>query len=162
MASAGVTITGGKALQRMLRELPGRVANKVNRRAVNVATTPILQAVKDECPVDEGDLRKSQIKKVTSRGTQANGIVGADANYTAQGGKRLTKEERASATGELKVPAKYDHLVAYGHVTPGGATTTPNPYIQRGWDESIGPAQAKYETELGRGVEAEAVKLGGG
>lgn len=164
MASAGVKITGDKALQRLLRDLPGRVANRVNRRAVDLATTPILQAVKDECPVDEGDLLKAQIKKVYSRGMQANGIVGADANYTGQGGKRLGKDERAAALNmgsDVKIPSKYDHLVTYGHVTPDGTTTTPNPYLQRAWAESVGGALAKYESQVASGVESEAAKLGG-
>lgn len=162
MAKGGVSITGDKALQRMLRELPGRVATKTNRRAVDLATTPILNAVREQCPVDEGDLRKAQIKKVYNRGMRANGIVGADANYVGQAGRKLTGEAKASAEGEVKIPAKYDHLVAYGHVTPGGETTAPNPYIQRGWDASVGGALAKYESELAAGVEAEALKLGGG
>lgn len=162
----GVKITGDKRLMRMLQELPRRPATAANRRAVALATTPILQAVKSECPVDQGDLRRAQTKKITSRGGRANGIVGADANYTAAAGTggKLTKDEAAAhkaGGGELKVPSKYDHLVAFGHATRGGGQTTPNPYIQRGWDESIGTAQAKFEAELAAGIEQAAARLGG-
>lgn len=143
----GVTITGAKELQRLFRELPDRVATKVNRRAVNLGATPILNAVKDECPVDQGDLKKSQIKKVTNYGMVANAVIGADADYVGPNGER---------------PAKVDHLVVYGHLKPDGSMTMPNPYIQRGWDQSIDAAQQKYQTELVAGIESVAVKLGGG
>ena len=106
-----LTITGDKQLLKMLRELPKAVERKVNRRAVNLATTPILNAVKSETPVygestdskpqkrdahgrfltvkpgserHGGDLKAAQAKKVYSRGARANGIVGADADYTGE------------------------------------------------------------------------------
>jgi hypothetical protein len=131
----------------MLEQLPAAVERKVNRRAVTLATSPILSACRAECPVDKGDLQKSLIKKITNAGKRSDGIVGADAAYV-------------SADGTL--PSNIDHLVHYGHVTPGGRVVEPNPFLQRGWDASIAQARAKYETVLAEGVEEEALKLGGG
>ena len=98
----GIEIKGAQALQRMLRELPKAPARKVNRAAVTKATTPLLNACKDACPVDHDDLRRSLIKKITNEGMRANGIVGADENYVASAGtgERLklsgSKEEKAA------------------------------------------------------------------
>lgn len=140
----GVEIKGDKGLMRMLKELPKSVESKINRRAVNLATTPILQEAKAECPVDEGDLRKSIIKKVTSKKGVADGIVGSDAAYVGENGK---------------LAYKYDHLVHDGHATEDGGSVPANPYLQRAWDNSIGTARTKHEQELASGIESEAAKL---
>jgi hypothetical protein len=136
---------------RLLRQLPGRIESKVNRRACNLAATPLLSAVKSECPVDEGDLKRSQITKVTNAGGVANAIVGADESYLA------TDEEG----GQRKRPSKYDHLVIFGFQTEGGGHVAGNNYLQRGYDDGIGDARARYESVLADGVQSEAAKLGG-
>ena len=146
MAVSRARIAGGKGLMALLTQLPGRVATKVNRRAVNLATTPILRACKAQAPVDKGNLRAAMVKKVVSRKARASGIVGADAGYVGEHGEQ---------------PVRYDHLVEYGHVTPAGTTTTPNPFLQRGWDESIAGATEMFKQTMAEGVEAEAKKLGG-
>ena len=146
MAVARAKVTGDKGLLAILTQLPGRVATRVNRRAVNLATTPILRASKAEAPVDKGNLRAALIKKVVSRKMRASGIVGADAAYVGGNGEQ---------------PVRYDHLVEYGHVTADGTVTTPDPFLQRGWDESIGGATDLYRQTMAEGIEAEAKNLGG-
>jgi hypothetical protein len=145
-------LTGADKLRKQLAEL-GKRANAVNRRAVNVGTTPLLRAVKDEVPVEAGDLRRAQTKKVTSSGPRANGIVGADAAYIAQDGERIGKGEQPHPDKEIKQPSHYDHLVEYGHVAPDGTAVPANPYMQRGWDSGIGAGQAAYEKALAEGIE---------
>lgn len=140
-------IKGDKKLMKMLRDLPQAVDNKVNRRAVNKAATPILQETRAQVPVDDGDLRRAQIKKITSRKGQCDGIVGSDKDYVGEKGEQ---------------PYRYDHLVHDGHHDPDGTVVPPNPYLQRAWDNSIGDALDVYESELAGGIESEAEKLGGG
>lgn len=137
-----VEIKGGKELINKLRHLQKQsTAGKVMRRAVNLATTPILQSARAECPVDQGDLRRSQTKKVTGTKLSYNGIVGADANYIGADGKK---------------PSHYDHLVEDGYTAHDGTAVPPTGYLRRAWDESIGEAQSKYETALADGIEKEA------
>jgi HK97 gp10 family phage protein len=144
MAVAGVKIKGDKKLLAMLRQLPKK-AVAVNRRAINVGTTPILRAVKAGVPVDHGDLKQSMIKKVSNHGPNCSGIVGADADYVGENGEK---------------PAKYDHLVEFGHVATDGTQVSANPFMRNGWDEGYPEAQEKYEAALKAGIEkaAEAAK----
>ena len=146
MARAGAKLTGDKGLERLLRELPGRVANKVNRQAVTKATTPVLAAVKSAAPVDKGNLRRAMIKKVYSRKGRTNGLMGANANFVGPDGEQ---------------PFRYDHLVEYGHVAPDGTVTPPNPYMRAGWDASVSIAAETYREQMAAGIDAEAKKLGG-
>jgi HK97 gp10 family phage protein len=169
MATAGAKLTGDKKLIQKLREL-GKKSVGINRRAINLATTPILQAVKAACPVEHGDLKKSMIKKVWNRGEVADGIVGADTSYVvgAASGEKLqlgaTKKESnaiiaaASEDGGVIRPSKYDHLVEFGHATKGGGQVAAQPFMRNGWDSSISEARAKYEEELKNGLEKAAEK----
>lgn len=144
--SVKIQISGAKELISQLRHLQKEsTAGKILRRAVNLATTPILQAARQECPVDQGDLRRAQTKKVSGKRLTYNGIVGADANYVGEDGSK---------------PSHYDHLVEDGHVAPDGTVVPPTGYLRRAWDQSIATAQAKYETTLAEGIEKEVLKAG--
>jgi HK97 gp10 family phage protein len=133
-----IEVKGDKHLLKILQELNSKVAKQVNRRAVNLATTPILQAVKQNVPVDKGDLKKAQTKKITSKGGQANGIVGADADYVSEDGSR---------------PAHYDHIIEYGHIAQDGKHVPANPYMRTAWDSSIEQAREIHEKALQEGID---------
>jgi HK97 gp10 family phage protein len=163
MARAGAEIKGAKQLIAKLRRLAKQsTAAKVERRAVNLATTPIVQAVKASCPDGEGDLAKSIAKKVTGKGFTVDGIVGADADYVSQEGTKLKRVEAkaAIAAGEedLKRPSHYDHLVEFGHKDADGGSVAPHPFLRPGWDASIDAAKRRYNAALAEGIEKEAMK----
>jgi hypothetical protein len=119
----------------------------VNRRAVNLATSPVLAAIKGTVPVDKGNLKAALKKKITSRKMRATGLVGADASYVGPNGEQ---------------PFRYDHLVEFGHVDPDGTVVPPNPYMRAGWDAAEATARETYQAELADGIETEAKKLAGG
>jgi HK97 gp10 family phage protein len=139
---SGMHLSGAKELLDQLNEM-GKQSIPINRRAVNLATSPIVRAAKRNCPVDKGDLRKSQTKKVYNRGSNAMGIVGADADYIGEDGQK---------------PSHYDHLIEFGHETKDGKHVPANPYLRTAWEESINEAQRIYGEEVAAGIEKAALK----
>jgi HK97 gp10 family phage protein len=172
MASANrkFTLEGSAKLIAKLRNLQKQsTAKKVLRRAVNIGTTPILQAIRAMVPVAEGDLRRAMAKKVGGYGFGIWGIVGADAGYVGQDGKALSKEEKEKIVkvdghgskfegDDVKRPSKYDHLVEFGHRELNGGQVPPHPFMRPGWDSSIAEAQEKFQAALADGIEKEAAK----
>ena len=144
--AARLEMSGFDELIKTLKELGGpRLARKANRRAVNLATTELLDAARSNCPEDKGDLKAALTKKVYGKGFQINGIVGADAEYVAANGDK---------------PSHYDHLVEFGHQEHGGNTVPPHPFLRPAWDEAQGEAQARYAEVLTEEIEKAAAKGG--
>jgi HK97 gp10 family phage protein len=54
-----VKVEGAKELERQLRELPGKVEQKILRQAVTAAAKPILDDARAQAPVKSGALRAS-------------------------------------------------------------------------------------------------------
>lgn len=161
---AAIKIIGDKRLLKKLRELRKRVQNKVNRRAVNLATTILVREAKAQAPVEDGDLKKSLTKKVYNRGMRASGIVGADRNYVIVNGRKANARDvydgrRRKAEfrdAQIKRPSNYDHLVEFGHVGPGGQMVPAHPFLRPAFESSIDGAANKYESELAAGIEKES------
>jgi HK97 gp10 family phage protein len=151
--SIKLVIKGDKALIAKLKALGPRIANRVARRAVNLATTPILQAAREHAPITDeqskipGLLKRAQAKKISGHGLRYNGIVGADADVSA-----------TNEAGKTMYPVFYDHLVEMGHLGPDGVEVPAHPYLRPAWEESIGTARAIHERELAAGIEREAAK----
>jgi HK97 gp10 family phage protein len=155
MAAAKCKLTGDKELIARLKGL-GKKSVTINRQAMNAASTPVLKEERNQCPVHHGDLRKALTKKVYNRGKVAIAIIGADAGYVVSesSGERLqlgaTKAESnaiiaaARADGGVIRPAKYDHLVEFGHVTPEGVQVPANPFARKAYEASRATAIDKY------------------
>lgn len=65
MRSRDEIISGGAALDDLLRTLPNKMHKNINRSALAAGAAVMLQAVRANIPVDSGALRKSA--RVTSR-----------------------------------------------------------------------------------------------
>jgi HK97 gp10 family phage protein len=136
-----------KGLAELLKKLQrlgsSTTAKKVQRKAIRAGTNPLLAADRANIPVDQGDLRRAQIKKIVVNNFTCVGMVGTDTDYVGSDGSK---------------PGKYDHLVEYGHVNPDGTVTPPNPYMRTTADQSLGAAQEAYIEKLAEEIEAEARK----
>lgn len=161
---ASIKVTGDKKLIRQLEKFGDRVQKRVQRRAVNLAMTPILQSARAFAPALDGTLKRAMAKKVYTAGAgRVGGIVGADESVVRvkSTGKIARGEaaKAASAGGDVAAkPSNYDHLVEFGHVNADGSETPAHPFLRPAWDSSIGQARAKYESELATGIEREAMK----
>lgn len=65
MSTRDEVIGGGRELQELLDTLPGKMQKNINRAALRAGAAVLLPAVKQNIPVDQGDLRDSA--RVTSR-----------------------------------------------------------------------------------------------
>ena len=143
MAKFAMKISGDKKLLKKLKELPDRIARKVNRQAANKAGTPMLAAVKARVPVDTGTEKRAEQKKVSNHGFYANAIIGVDRNAEGPNGEK---------------PYKYDHLSEFGHVTADGTIVPGHGAYRAAFDASIRQAESIYAREAAAGVEREAMK----
>lgn len=65
MSTRDEAIGGGRELQELLDTLPGKMQKNINRAGLRAGAAVLLPAVKQNIPVDQGDLRDSA--RVTSR-----------------------------------------------------------------------------------------------
>lgn len=138
-----------KLIKKLLRLADRKTIKKINRKATNVAATPLVKAVKRNVPVDTGLLKKAIAKKLTAyvRSFSYNAIVGADV------GVRATDED-----GNEYIPANIDHLVEYGFAHPGGTHVPARSFLRKGWEEGIGDAQKRLNAKLKEEIEKAASK----
>lgn len=105
MAMRVVKITGLKEFERQLKRLEQREAKKIIRASNQKAMLPTLQAARQNVPVESGALRRS-LKRQTK--AYPSGVVltriGADKRVVATN----------PATGEIRKPSRYLHLVEFG------------------------------------------------
>jgi HK97 gp10 family phage protein len=130
-----IQIKGAEKLQKKLDQLAKKDARKALRAATRAGTAALLKGVKREVPVDEGDLKRAQTSKVTGRGSNLNGIVGAD----------VAKLKDGESKGR---PSNIDHLVEFGHVATDGTFVPPSGYVRRGSAQSLPTAQQKFASVL--------------
>lgn len=65
MSTRDEAVGGGRELQELLNTLPGKMQKNINRAGLRAGAAALLPAVKQNIPVDQGDLRDSA--RVTSR-----------------------------------------------------------------------------------------------
>lgn len=148
MASAGITLVGGKALERKLQKLGDRIHRKVTRQAVNAAANPILKEAKADVEVDSGLLKKALGKKVITADDKQS--------VTALIGAR--KQVQGEVNGKIRKPSRYAHLVEKGFIDEAGNHHPPQPYLEPAL-ESAGPqALTILQTKMAQGIEREARK----
>lgn len=125
--SFGFTLTNFKEFAGMLRELPASVESRVMGDAIGIAAKPIMQMAKAKAPKRTGALSRSIITVVRRypKAGKVMALVGPDKEYYS-GGKRLKKG--ASRQGADR-PAKYAHLVEFGHQTKNGFVAA-KPFIR--------------------------------
>lgn len=100
--NVSLTLEGGQELRALFAELPKRVVNKCLRRAVQVASGPILKSAKAKAPRESGLLKRSLVRKMKSRKGVHTATVGAKKGFSG------------TYRGKKRVPSRYLHLVSKG------------------------------------------------
>lgn len=132
-----------KGYDKLLKQFAalGRNAKTANRKAIRAGTTVMTRYIKAATPVDEGVLQKATTNKVTGKGMNVVGIIGADQS-------KLDADERR--------PSNIDWLVEYGHVAANGVFVPPAAQIRRGGAAGEDAAKArilsKLKEEIDKGV----------
>jgi hypothetical protein len=147
MSKPGITIKGADRLIKKLKALGSeKTARRIMRRVTNAATTPLLQAVRAEIPVDEGSLKKSIAKKVIGRRMRYNGIVGSDISRLDEDGKEIA--------------ARHLHLVEEGFEAVNGKVIPGQFPLRRGQENAKARVASVYESKLADEIDKEAAKGG--
>ena len=154
-------VEGFKELDRQLKQLPGKVARKVGRTAMQRSGRPVRKAVRDEIRAatkGTGALRKSiGIKvKLYPRSQSIVAVVGPRTKFMLGGRK----------------PSNYIHLIERGFTQKtittgkGGIVKADPPIVhpgkhpvEKGWNRSYREALATMRKTLAEEIPKEAMKL---
>lgn len=113
-------VVGDQNLIKAFRNLSDDMQKRTLAAGVKDLLKPILTAAKKFAhrSRDTGALEASLVSKVVNypRTKRAVGLVGPDRKYYSAG-RRIKSALGRIAGGEQRRPAKYAHLVEYGHVT---------------------------------------------
>lgn len=199
-----IQIDGMDDLFARLRNLRQSIQNKHMRRAVTKSARVVAAAVSARAPVESGALKKSIGYRVytmkTGKGVGA--VIGPKRDFKVQVGQAATrtravrlrilskKQLAAGATGAARCPAKYAHLVEFGHRVAVGGTLSrrvgwrrrqiaakskrtdlrgkgrhagnvaARPFLRPAWDASLGEIRSLIRRELAAGIAEEAKKKG--
>ena len=140
-----VTLVGDRKLAKKFEKLASTaVRNRVVRRPLSAALTPINKAAKRNVPVDKGFLKKSIGKKVKA---YPGGVWGGVGPRT--GGQF----EHVDEDGRKHVPANYGHLVELGT-----EKTRAQPFLRPALDSNKQISLRILQTGVGKNIEKEALK----
>jgi len=147
-------ITGTKKIMRRLNRLSTTHRNRVLRPAVNAALTPFRRAAAAKAPVRQlkytppgvipGTLKKSLTKKV--KVFRSSGTV-----LGLMGPSKARARTFITPAGPILVdPARYAHLVEFGHGGPRPARAYP--FMRPAYDSQRSAAQAILAAKLRSGI----------
>lgn len=141
-----ITITGHAKLMKKLERLSNKNAQRrALRKAINAGTAVLVKAVKAETPVDQGELKRAQDRKIIGRRpTYIRGIVGVNIEKLG--------------TGDDARPVNLDKLVNNGHVNSDGSFTNPNPYLDRAREKAMPAAVDRFTEKLTQEIVREAYR----
>lgn len=149
-------IDGIRELERQLKELAGqKVATKILRSAATAAIRPMRKAAKDEVPVVTGASKKAIDSSIRNRGLHVSARVGEDPSIvinTETGEKRKLIFQEKVSSGEER-PARYLHLILFGHITEAGQAVPGNDFLTRAFDDSQAQCLSIYESKAKEGIE---------
>jgi hypothetical protein len=139
-------------LEEMAKSLPIKITKEIAFNALVRAIVPTVQAMKDEAPVDDGDLRESM-------GFRLRRYKGGRSLFVALGPRRGTFGKHG------KKPSKYAHLVENGHYTRKGKKrhwVAPNAFMRRAWlrtrESVLKNFREDFREKLGVAIEFQADK----
>jgi HK97 gp10 family phage protein len=142
-----MNMSGDRQLERMLRGLPDKVLRKVTRQAINAGATPVLKAARKNVPVDKAVLKKAMTKKVKvyQKSSTVLGLVGPRARaaphaHLADKGSVLRRHKSGKSIGAMPASG----------------------FMAKSLDENRTAALDAISSKMGKGIEQEAAKLGGG
>lgn len=135
-------LTGVEELLETLKGLTREVATTVIAAGVTEAAKPLVKEIKRFAPSQTGALKRSITAKVIKQKKvgSAVAVVGpAWGKYSGSSGKKLKKGE-SSLSGTVQ-PARYAHLVEFGHLTKKGRVNA-KPFM-RPAIQTAGPLMAQ-------------------
>lgn len=140
-----LTLIGDRRLAKKFERLVSQaVRNRVVRRPLAAALTPISKAAKNNVPVHRGFLKKSIGKKVKA---YPGGVWGGVGPRT--GGQFVHVDEN----GKRHVPANYAHLIEFGT-----EKMPAQPFLRPALDQNRQKALTILRTGIGKNIEKEAKK----
>ncbi len=144
MPSRDLTLTGDRRLAKKFDNLAGAVQNRIVRRPLSAALTPINRAAKRKAPKLRGFLKKSIGKKVKM---YPGGVWGGVGPRT---GSEFTYIDE---NGKKHVPANYAHLPEFGTIHAAA-----QPYLRPALDEQRTTAFRILQMGIKDNMEKEAAK----
>lgn len=138
---SGIGLVGDKRLRKKFKNLESMASrNRVIRRPLANALTPISKEAKRTVPKKEGFLKRSIIKKVKAFRDGIWGGVGPSTD------KKFT---RVDSSGKKSVPSKYAPLVEFGTMR-----TRAQPFLRPAFDKKKAVAMQIFN----RGVKGNLIK----
>lgn len=124
-----LTFTGGRELEKTLKDLGGKIASRLGDNAVRAGVRVVQKAAKSNAPVETGRLRNSL--KVKAPRNKSSGV----------------------AVAEVVTGVFYAHMLEYGTVK-----MSPKPFMRPALDESAQAAIDKMADNLRTGIDRELKK----
>lgn len=168
-----VRLSGDKRLRRAFRALGVATEQRIARKAVTFALTPVVKAIRRTAPRGPTGLLRFSVNKRVKRYRRRGVAVGIVGHRTKLKGR---------VRGRLESPTFYAHIVeggSKGHRIPrrgsrtmpigGGFArvvqhpgTTGQQYMLTAWRSTRGAVAARYQVKLWREIEKETLKLRAG
>jgi HK97 gp10 family phage protein len=125
-----VTIEGTADLRGTLDRMSRAIKKRMAKEAVTAAAVPVMRAMEQHAlkSKDTGALHQSiGVRSVVYRSGNATAIVGP---------------RRGTWGGTMQQPARYAHLVEFGHAASNGKYVPGKPFMRPAWDETKGSGTA--------------------
>lgn len=151
-------INAALALSDTLKNLPIEIQRDVLSEMVKEGSKPVVKSIKSMVPVDSGAL-KASIGAGFRKGKRGSNYAAA---YVGPmygkfiGARKLKKGESAEGSDQ---PARYAHLVEFGHVNRDGTTTPAKPYMRPGTEAAQNNCAAMKVVGFQKGMTRALAKL---
>lgn len=135
-------LTGDPDMEKFFAALPKKITRSIAFESLVRATLPVVDAMKEEAPVVEGDLKQSiglRLRRY-SGGKRMFAAIGPKWDYVGPDGDR---------------PAAVAHLVENGHVARDGTMVAPNAFARRAWLRTKDATLAAFKDEFGNRMTVE-------
>lgn len=131
-----IKIEGFAELRKKVDAL-GKKARGACVKSVREGSKPILKAMKDYCPRDEGITARKMTREISTKRGNVRAVIGADV---------------AKLKDDEKRPSNIDHLLNDGHTAPDGTIIPPTRFRERAADASLPTAEtitlARLKSEI--------------
>jgi HK97 gp10 family phage protein len=141
-----LTIDGIDDLEKALRAVGKKAAREAALVAVQHAAQPVVEAARNLATEDTGALRESIGWRVKPyrRGDKAIAVIGPQSKFRGPDGRQ---------------PAKYAHLVEFGHAKKGGGTVAAKPFMRPAIAQASGEAMRTLGETFGVALNIKAEQL---
>ena len=132
-----------------LDEWKDQIVRRAMKDALLKAATPGVKSARAAAPKESGALKKS----IGKRGLTYNKTQTA---FVKVGPKEQTSVQHG---GQVRRPAKYAHLVEFGHKARDGSTVAPRPFMRTAFEGEKEQMKRIYAKEIGGAAMRHAARL---